>query len=80
MMTKLLRRSDENTVKIVVVGYKSKNYCGCCKADDDQSFSESFKAVDAEENKKYYVIIKTILAADSHLKYAKIKIIPTTKS
>jgi hypothetical protein len=50
-MTKLLRRSDENTVKIVVVGYEGKNNCGCDKADDNQSFSESFKAVDAEREK-----------------------------
>lgn len=51
MMTKLLGRSDENTVKIVVVGYKSKNYRGCYKGDDNQSFSESFEAVDAKSEK-----------------------------
>lgn len=50
-MTKLLRRRDENTVKIVVVGYKSKNYCRYHKTDDYQTFSESFKAVDAKNEK-----------------------------
>lgn len=52
MMTKLLRRSNENTVKIVVVGYKSKKYRWCHKADDNQRFSKSFEAVDAESEKR----------------------------
>jgi hypothetical protein len=63
-MTNLLRRGDENAVKIVVVGYESEKNCRSYEEDDNHSFSEYLsllKSADAEEAKKrHYVIIKTI--------------------